>query len=275
MWQVNLNTLKGWVKLRNHPHICEICEKAFPYKASLKKHVLTHQDSKSKNSTNLNNDEDVKQNIRYDPAFKNEVATFALSHSIPEAIAKYQLAHSTINNWVKILSNPKPCHLCGKGFAEKSTVRGHIEQVHKHTPDGEMELARRQQELTVQSFSKYLAENDLLPTEEMIRAREVEKEKKKKEKLKLAVVAREILAREELKLKDTCDDKEVKQEVQETETIDKGKELQINIIEHFGHWVYSGEENLVKDERFDNVDPTILEPDILLSQQPKNEGSYP
>ena len=64
-------------------------------------------------------------------------------------------------------------------------------------------------------------------------------------------------------------------EVQETETIDKGTEMQKNIIEHFGHWVYSGEENLVKDERFDNVDPAILEPDVLLSQQPKNEGSYP
>ena len=131
---VNLNTLKGWVQLSIHPHKCEICEKAFPYKASLKKHLLTHPEYKAMNGITTSV-EDSKQNIRYEPAFKNEVAQFALANSIQEATAKYQLAHSTVNYWLKLISDPKPCHLCGKTFSNDSTVRRHIEQVYKNTPE--------------------------------------------------------------------------------------------------------------------------------------------
>jgi len=220
---INLNTLKGWVQLSVHPHICDICEKAFPYKASLKKHLLTHPEYKVMNgiSTAV---EDVKPNIRYDPSFKHEVAQFALANSIQEATAKYQLAHSTVNYWLKLISDPKPCHLCGKTFANDSTVRRHIEQVHKHTPEGALEQARKLQELSVQPFFQYLADNDLLPSEEMIRAREDEKERREREKSDLAVVAREVIAREQEKEKEKEKEldremKNIKQEISSEENV--------------------------------------------------------
>ena len=40
--KINMSTLKGWIQLTVHPHTCHICDKAFPFKAQLKKHLLTH-----------------------------------------------------------------------------------------------------------------------------------------------------------------------------------------------------------------------------------------
>merc|ERR1711915_434677 len=123
---------------------------------------------------------------------KKEVALFAIQHSIQDATAKYSLPHSTVNYWVKLMNDPRACQLCGKEFANDSTVRRHIEQVHRNTPEGVFEQARKIQEQKDQTFSMFLAENDMLPSEEEIKAREEEKERKEQEKQELATVAKEI-----------------------------------------------------------------------------------
>ena len=75
--------------------------------------------------------------------------------------------------------------------------------------------------MSVQPFFQYLADNDLLPSEEMIKAREDERERRDREKLDLAVVAREVIAREQEKEKENEIHKElmknlIKQEDEET-----------------------------------------------------------
>eukprot|EP00092_Neocalanus_flemingeri_P024737 GFUD01026826.1.p1 GENE.GFUD01026826.1~~GFUD01026826.1.p1 ORF type:complete len:580 (+),score=128.14 GFUD01026826.1:3-1742(+) len=190
---VNMNTLKNWVKLSVHPHICTICGKAFPYETQLKKHALTHPGI----LYSLSDESKVKTNIRYEAAFKQEVAQYALENSINEAVKRFQLPHSTINFWVKRISNPRPCHLCGKSFSNDSTVRRHVEQVHKDTPEGLEEQNRRALEIdSAQPFCEFLAEHHLLPSEEEIQKRTLEKEKKKEEKEELAILAQEVMSRE-------------------------------------------------------------------------------
>ena len=185
---INRNTLKNWLKLSVHPNICNLCGKAFPYEAQLKNHVRTHPT------------EDTvieKVNIRYEASFKQEVANFALENSIPEAIKKYQLAHSTINSWVKRITNPQICQLCGKHFSNESTVRRHIEQVHKNTPEGAAELLRRSEEMkTSRPFSEFLAHHQLLPSEEELLELSREKERKREEKEEFALMAQEMIFRE-------------------------------------------------------------------------------
>ena len=207
--KINMSTLKGWIQLTVHPHTCNICDKAFPFKAQLKKHLLTHPENKQETGVVC---EEVKSpNLRYENNFRQEVAFFAMENSIQEATAKYSIAHSTINYWVKILKDPKACHICGKKFANDSTVRRHIKQVHRNTP--EVEQARKGSELSSanqQSFSMFLAENCLLPTEGEVKAIEEEKERKETEKKKLTSYAREIFEKEKEKWKKEQEKKEEK-----------------------------------------------------------------
>ena len=183
---VNRNTLKNWLKLSVHPHICGTCGKAFSYEAQLKVHARTHP----------NEDGVEKTNIRYKAEFKQEVTNYALENTLQDAITRFQLPHSTINNWVKRISNPRTCQLCGKPFSNESTVRRHIEQVHKNTPEGAEELLRRSEEIqSSQPFSEFLAHHDLLPSEEQIVEISKEKERKKEEKEEFALIAQEIMSR--------------------------------------------------------------------------------
>jgi len=190
---MNVKTLSNWVRLSVHPHTCSLCGKAFSYSAQLKNHVLTHKTEKA--------------NIRYEEAFKEEVAQYALGQSLKEAIKKYQLPHSTVNSWVQLISNPRSCHLCGKSFGKDSTVRRHIEQVHRDTQEGEEEKYRRAGEIqNTQSFSDYLDDHHLLPSEEQIKERIREKERKQEEKEKFAHLAQEILFREKYMKDKNVDD---------------------------------------------------------------------
>ena len=176
---VNRNTLKNWVKCSVHPHICSLCGKAFSNEAQLKNHVNTHPADEG----------EVKTNVRYEAAFKEEVAHYALENTIQEAIKNFQRPHSTINNWVKRIYNAKPCHLCGKSFSNESAVRRQIEQVHKNTPDGAEELFRRTEEIkNSQHFSAFLADHDLLPSKEEIQERSREKERLREEKEDTSIV---------------------------------------------------------------------------------------
>ena len=183
---VNRSTLKNWVKLSVNPHICSTCGKAFSCEAHLKRHVGKHH----------NADSTEKTNIGYDAAFKQEVAEYALENTINKAITKFQVPHSTINSWLKRISNQWICQLCGKPFSNESKVRRHIEQVHNNTPEGAAELVRRSEELkSSQPFSEFLAHHDLLPSEEQVMEISREKEKKKKEKEEFARHAQETMSR--------------------------------------------------------------------------------
>ena len=196
---MNKNTLKNWLKLSVHPHVCNICGKAFSYEAQLKRHVNTHP------TENVG-----EKNIRYEEAFKQEVAQYAMENTIQDAIKRFKLPHSTINNWLRRLSNPQICQLCGKPFANKAAVRRHIEQVHKNTPEGAEELLKRSEEIqNTQTFSEFLAHHDLLPSQEQIMELSRDKERKKQEKEELAIMAKEIIYRvkeEEVTVKDEDED---------------------------------------------------------------------
>jgi len=188
---INRSSLKNWVKLSVHPHTCNICGKAFSYKAQLKKHEAIHPQEDGiapPKATNTN------AGIRYDSSLKEEVVKYALETTIQDASVKYSLAHSTINNWVKRVANPRICHLCSKSFPNESMLRRHLEQVHKNTPDGALELMKRLDESqSSQSFSEFLADHHLLPSEEEVRELTLEKEKQNEEKLRFAMLAQQAL----------------------------------------------------------------------------------
>ena len=233
--KINMSTLKGWIQLTVHPHSCSLCDKAFPFKAQLKKHQLTHPDHKPETGLVVSSQEVKPPSLRHDNSFKNEVAGFAIEHSIQEATVKYRIAHSTINYWVKILKDPKPCHICGKEFANDSTVRRHIEQVHRNTAEGAVEKARKLQEIAVsqQTFSMFLAENDLLPSEGEVKAMEEEKERRDREKKKLACVAKEIFEKEKEKWKEEKLRKEEEQQrLKLQQTLDRDENSMANLAEN-------------------------------------------
>ena len=192
----NLSTLKNWIQLTLMPHKCHICDKAFPYKAQLTKHVATHPEYKEENG--LVYQESLRQsNLRYDKAYKQEVALYAIQHSIQVAAVKFNLAQSTINYWVQLMNNPKPCYICGKEFSNESTVKRHIEQVHKTSPEGSLVPSSIQNMAdNQQCFSSYLADNNMLPGSEFVSALQEMKEKKEREKLEMAPLAREIFEKE-------------------------------------------------------------------------------
>ena len=195
--KLNASTLKGWAKLRLNPHTCTICEKAFPYKAAMKKHMLVHPEYRETTGIAAPPPAEKNTSTRYDAAFKQEVTQFALINSIQAATAKFNLSHSTVNYWVKFNLEPKSCTLCGKDFANVSTLRRHLEQVHKFTTEGMIDQAKEiTQDSLKQGFAQFLAGRDLLPSEEIVRAREEEKEKREREKQEFAETAREIFEQE-------------------------------------------------------------------------------
>ena len=194
----NVSTLKNWIQLTLVPHKCPICDKAFPYKAQLNKHIATHTEHKEENGSQSQHHESLRQsNLRYDQSFKQEVALHAIQHSIQDAAIKYNLAQSTINYWVQLINNPKPCYICGKEFSNESTVKRHIEQVHRLSPE-EASLVRArsiQNSDNQQSFSAFLADNNMLPAIDLDAIQKI-KEDKERERQAMAPVARELFEKE-------------------------------------------------------------------------------
>ena len=282
--KINMSTLKGWIQLTVHPHSCSICDKAFPFKAQLSKHLLTHPEHETERAGVVSSGEVKGPNLRYDSSFKTEVAVFAIENSIQEATAKYSVAHSTINYWVKIIKDPKPCHICKKEFANDSTVRRHLEQVHGNTPEGAVEQARKLQEMAAsqQTFSMFLAEKDLLPSESEVKAREEEKDRRDTEKKKLASVAREIFEKEKEKWKKDNQRKEEerrRQKRQQTFDREENNEELADDNDNFLKTNNKGEQTDIEDEEFkikseeqsetevenyDDFEANLLEPSTCL-----------
>ena len=120
--KINMSTLKSWIQLTVHPHKCDICDKAYPIKGQLKKHMLTH------------------------PQYRHNMYT------TPQDGMQDEVKHSNFNP----------------------------EDVQKKTIEGK------------KTFSMFLAQNSMLPSEEVVKAREEEKQRKEQEKQNLALVAKEL-----------------------------------------------------------------------------------
>ena len=184
--KINLSTLKTWVRLTVHPHNCEYCDNGYPYRAQLKKHLLTHPQYREQNGLQK---KVQQQNQKYDENFRIEVAIFAFQCSIKEATIKYNLPHSTVNYWVKLLIDPRPCHLCGEEFAIETTLKRHLKEVHNNSSEGE-NLKRDK------TFAMFLAQKNMLPSKDEIQAREEETQRKEQEKQNIAAVAKQFFEKE-------------------------------------------------------------------------------
>ena len=99
LMNVPYTTLRNWVNVCKGDHHCQFCGRIFPFKASLEKHV------KQKHSKTDDEKKPTFPNVRYDAAFKAEVAEFASSHTRLEAMEKYSLGESTIRRWIQVVWN--------------------------------------------------------------------------------------------------------------------------------------------------------------------------
>ena len=219
------NSLRNWIALTIRPHACDFCDVAFPCKSALMAHVernhpqevkeegekLNH--SLSSNLVQFRNHEETSEEFQegmrlerlkkangngssrfFSREFKKEVAAFAKEHTIQAAKAKYNLGHTTIWQWVKLMNNPSTCHLCGKEFPDNCAVRRHLKQV-QHNPDGSA-MSTPVISMNDKPFAKFLAENSMLPSEEEIKAIEEEEIRREKEQKELAEKVREMVNEE-------------------------------------------------------------------------------
>ena len=188
--KINKSTLGNWINLTLHPYTCTICDKGFPYKSSLHNHMLTHPEYKQQHEGISQPNEEMQ--------FKQEVSMFAMQNSISQAATKYNMPVATVHNWVNLVNDPKCCCVCGKEFSSDAAVRRHIEAVHKNMTAVGKQPPRKvnsamQNGLT---FAEFLAENNMLPSEEEVRQREEMLVQKEREKLELASVARDMFEKE-------------------------------------------------------------------------------
>ena len=111
-------TLRNWINVCKGEHQCMHCDKIYPFRASLEKHIAQKH--------NVNDDPSQKRpnfsHVKFDKAFKAEVgcqslkpnmktcsnffhlqvANFALTFGRQAALEKYQLGESTIRRWIQV-----------------------------------------------------------------------------------------------------------------------------------------------------------------------------
>ena len=169
--RVRYDTLKGWVLVANQPHICPTCKKGFPYLYELKTHMKIHS-SEGGGSPEERKSTYVK---RYSASEKDEVVAYSEIHGVKEASEHFSVALSTVKSWIQKLQSPSNCDICGKTFSNGSMLRRHQEQVHHLQTTTPAETAGESL-----SFSEYLKEHNLLPSEEEVMRRREEKEEEKR-----------------------------------------------------------------------------------------------
>ena len=191
--KVRYETLKGWMLVANQPHICTICKKGFPYLYELTTHMKTHSNDGEGGSYE-------KKGIfvkRYSASEKDEIISYSEIHGVKEASEHFSVALSTLKSWIQKLQSPSACDICGKIFSNGSMLRRHQEQVHNISVATPVEEPGESL-----SFSEYLKQHNLLPSEEEVKRRKMEKEEEKR-KAELAV--REAMIREQVH----CSEKKV------------------------------------------------------------------
>ena len=191
---VKEHTLRGWCLVASQPHLCSVCSKGFPYEAQLKKHMETHNCGiQAAASTVLKLDPirgeqgPVVSNSRPSNALKQEVVSWAMNHGVREAAEHYKIPLSTAKSWISKLLSPSHCEVCQKSFSNQSTLRRHMEQVHHIFSVGE-EVGGGSQ-----TFTEYIRDRSLLPSEEEVVRRREEKEegKRKKEEMVQEAISKE------------------------------------------------------------------------------------
>jgi len=101
---VNQSTISNWVNIASMSNRCQFCGKNHTNKSSLDKHISCHHtgdnsDTKRRGSTTK----------KYEMEFKRKVVSFALSVSKSEAEIKYNIAGSTLREWMtKIKDDENP-----------------------------------------------------------------------------------------------------------------------------------------------------------------------
>ena len=183
--KVRYDTLKGWVLVANQPHICPTCKKGFAYLYELKTHMKIHS-TEGEGILNSKSGTYVK---RYSATEKDEVVAYSEIHGVKEASEHFSVALSTVKSWVQKLQSPSSCDICGKTFSNGSMLRRHQEQVHNIQTAAPVEEAGESL-----SFSDYLKEHNLLPSEEEVMRRREEKEE---EKRKAEQAVREAMVRQQ------------------------------------------------------------------------------
>ena len=94
---IQYNTIVNWVNLAKGEHNCQICGKAFSFKAALEKHIGKHHKDgegealKSREGTPVSH---------YPERFREEVVAFAKATSQKDAKERFNLSESTVRMWL-------------------------------------------------------------------------------------------------------------------------------------------------------------------------------
>ena len=105
-------------------YLCMECGKCCVSNFNLKKHMYT-QHTLVKKPPSMR---------KYKKDMKDEVGNFAIMNSVEEACKKFEVPDGTVRRWVKILTNPVKCELCGKDFPIEKELRKHIQVNHDTVP---------------------------------------------------------------------------------------------------------------------------------------------
>ena len=106
-------------------HACPNCPKSYNSKYHLGDHIKVCSGTAS-----------ILTN-KSDPAFKNEVCSFAMQSSVLVAAQTYKVADSTVRGWLRALDDPGPqeCNICGKASSSREALAKHVRKYHTD-PEG-------------------------------------------------------------------------------------------------------------------------------------------
>jgi len=119
--KVSFYTLRNWTALSKKAKKCHACDKMFPFKAQLDRHIKVKHMEPARNHSAWKFDDDFRQNV----------VKYAAETSVEEAMKKFDLADATVRRWVKVMNKPIICTICGRMCAYKREIKEHMLKVHK------------------------------------------------------------------------------------------------------------------------------------------------
>ena len=143
--------LRNWVNVCKANNKCQLCDKIFPFKPTLEKHI------KQKHSVGSDEKRHQLSNGRFDKTLKVEVVNFDEVHGRQAAIEKYKIGESTIRRWIQVSKDPIVCNICGRTCAYQKEHDRHMVEVHK-AEDVEHPMAIKNQS-SLKNFMEKAGEN--------------------------------------------------------------------------------------------------------------------
>jgi len=123
LMNIPYTTLRNWVNVCKGEHVCTACDKVFPFKIGLEKHMAKkHSNERIKKR---------QASVKFDATFKEEVAEFASREGRQAAMVRYSLGESTIRRWIQVAKDPIICTICGRTCAYQKELDRHMVEVHK------------------------------------------------------------------------------------------------------------------------------------------------